>query len=161
MVDLQCCVSFRCMAKWIGYTCTYIPSFLDFFPISVITEYSFLCIIPVLLSSALRLLAQHFGQKGGILLIIRLEVGRVSGSLLEDLTSLFVLRHQGDIVPISGCQPAGSAMWRVYHKHTRAYTHSRVIVCLPPSLQPPAHTDHPDLSLGDFIIDCNVPGAFS
>ena len=24
-----------------------------------------------------------------------------------------------------------------------------------------AHTDHPDLSLGDFIIDCNVPGAFS
>lgn len=101
----------------------------------------------------MRLLALRFGQKGGVLLIIGLEVGRVFGSLLEGLASLFVLRHQGDIVPISGCQPAGSGRWRVCHVHTRAYTHSRVIACLPPSLQPPAHTDHPDLLLGDFIID--------
>ena len=39
MVDLQYCVSFRCTAKWIGYTYTYICSFSDSFPILVITEY--------------------------------------------------------------------------------------------------------------------------
>ena len=39
IVDLQCCVSFRCTAKWVTYTNTYIHSFLDSFPISVITEY--------------------------------------------------------------------------------------------------------------------------
>ena len=33
VVDLQCCVSFRCTAKWISYTYTYIHSFLDSFPI--------------------------------------------------------------------------------------------------------------------------------
>ena len=39
IVDLQCCVSFRCTAKWISYTYTYIHSFLDSFPIEAITEY--------------------------------------------------------------------------------------------------------------------------
>ena len=38
MVDLYC-VSFRCTAKWISYTYTYICSFSDSFPILVITEY--------------------------------------------------------------------------------------------------------------------------
>ena len=33
IVDLQCCVSFRCTAKWISYTYTHIYSFLDYFPI--------------------------------------------------------------------------------------------------------------------------------
>ena len=32
MIDLQYCVSFRCVAKWIRYTHTYIYSFLDSFP---------------------------------------------------------------------------------------------------------------------------------
>ena len=39
IVDLQCWVSFRCAVRWIGYTYTYIHSFSDSFPISVITEY--------------------------------------------------------------------------------------------------------------------------
>ena len=39
IVDLQCCVSFRCTAKWIIYTYAYIHSFLDSFPIEAITEY--------------------------------------------------------------------------------------------------------------------------
>ena len=30
IVDLQCCVSFRCTAKWINYTYTYIHSFFSF-----------------------------------------------------------------------------------------------------------------------------------
>ena len=38
IVDLHC-VSLRCTAKWFGYTYTYIHSFLDSFPIQVITEY--------------------------------------------------------------------------------------------------------------------------
>ena len=29
IVDLQCCVNFRCIAKWISYTYAYIHSFLD------------------------------------------------------------------------------------------------------------------------------------
>ena len=33
IVDLQCCVSFRCTAKWFSYTYTYIHSFSDPFPI--------------------------------------------------------------------------------------------------------------------------------
>ena len=32
IVDLQCCVSFRCTIKWISYSHTYICSFLDSFP---------------------------------------------------------------------------------------------------------------------------------
>ena len=36
-VDLQCCVNFRCTAKWISHTYTH--SFLDSFPIKAITEY--------------------------------------------------------------------------------------------------------------------------
>ena len=39
IVDLQCCVSFWCTAKWISYTYTYIHSFLRSFPIQAITEY--------------------------------------------------------------------------------------------------------------------------
>ena len=39
IVDLQCCVSFRCTGKWISYTYTYIYSFLDSFSIQAITEY--------------------------------------------------------------------------------------------------------------------------
>ena len=31
IVDLQCCVSFRCIAKWISFTDTYICSFLRLF----------------------------------------------------------------------------------------------------------------------------------
>ena len=38
-VDLQCCISFRCTAKWISYTYSYILLFLDSFRIKVITEY--------------------------------------------------------------------------------------------------------------------------
>ena len=37
IADLQCCISFRCTAKWISYTYTYILLFLDSFPIKVIT----------------------------------------------------------------------------------------------------------------------------
>ena len=45
MVDLQCCVTFYCTAKWLNYTYTYIHSFLDSFPIWSLQsiEYSSLC----------------------------------------------------------------------------------------------------------------------
>ena len=45
IADLQGCVSFRCTAKWFGYTYTYIHSFSDSFLIWVSqnTEYSSLC----------------------------------------------------------------------------------------------------------------------
>ena len=39
IVDLQCCVNFRCTEKWISYTDTHIHSFLDSFPIQAIAEY--------------------------------------------------------------------------------------------------------------------------
>ena len=39
IVDLQCCVSFGCPAKWFSYTYMYINSFLDSFPLWVIAEY--------------------------------------------------------------------------------------------------------------------------
>ena len=39
MVDLQCYVIYYCTVKWFSYTHTYIHSFLDSFPIQVITEY--------------------------------------------------------------------------------------------------------------------------
>ena len=32
-VDLQCCVTFCCTAKWVSYICTHIYSFLDCIPI--------------------------------------------------------------------------------------------------------------------------------
>ena len=32
-IDLQCCFSFRCTAKWFSYTYTYIHPFSDCFPI--------------------------------------------------------------------------------------------------------------------------------
>ena len=32
IVDLQCCVGFRCITKWLSYTCTYTDSFSDSFP---------------------------------------------------------------------------------------------------------------------------------
>ena len=38
IVALQCCASFYCIAKWISFTYTYIPSFLAFLPIWVTTE---------------------------------------------------------------------------------------------------------------------------
>ena len=39
IVDLQCCVSFRCTAKWFSYTYIYIFFFPDSFTLKVITEY--------------------------------------------------------------------------------------------------------------------------
>ena len=53
-VDLQCCVSFRCTAKWISYTDTYVPSFFSFFSHLVITEYWFE--FPMLYSRSLLLI---------------------------------------------------------------------------------------------------------
>ena len=38
VVALQCCVSFCYGTKWISYTFTYTPTFLDFLPIYVTTE---------------------------------------------------------------------------------------------------------------------------
>ena len=39
IVDLQCWASFKCTAKWICHTNTYIYSFLDSFPVWIITGY--------------------------------------------------------------------------------------------------------------------------
>ena len=39
IVVLQWCVSFGCTANWISCMCIYIPSFLDFIPFWVTTEY--------------------------------------------------------------------------------------------------------------------------
>ena len=36
IVDLQCCVSFRCTAKWVSCLCAYIHSFPDFFPYTLL-----------------------------------------------------------------------------------------------------------------------------
>lgn len=80
--------------------------------------------------------------------MMRLGVGGVFGSLPEDLTLLFVLRHREEIVPISDSCVV-SLLGLVRGVCTRAC----VIVCLPSSLQPPFHTDHPDLLLGHFVID--------
>ena len=37
-IDLQCCVSFKCTATWISYTCTCTLSFLDSLLLQAITE---------------------------------------------------------------------------------------------------------------------------
>ena len=39
IVALQWCVHFFCIAKWISYMYTYIPSFLDFLPVLITTEH--------------------------------------------------------------------------------------------------------------------------
>ena len=39
IVNLRCCVIFRCTTKWISCIHIYIHSFLDSFPVYVITEY--------------------------------------------------------------------------------------------------------------------------
>ena len=39
IVTLQYCVNLHCTAKWISYTYTYIPSFLEFLLIEVTTEH--------------------------------------------------------------------------------------------------------------------------
>ena len=45
MVELQCCISFRCTAEWVSYTYTYFNPFSDFFSSSLSEniESSFLC----------------------------------------------------------------------------------------------------------------------
>ena len=49
IIDVQCCVSFFCTAKWINYANTYIYPFLDSIPIYIIIEYFIQ--FPVLYSS--------------------------------------------------------------------------------------------------------------
>ena len=39
IIDLQCCISFRCTAKWPSYSYAYTHSFVDSFPIKVVKEY--------------------------------------------------------------------------------------------------------------------------
>ena len=51
IVDEQCCVSFRCTAKWFSYTYTCISSFSNCFPLQVITKYW--AELPVLYSRSL------------------------------------------------------------------------------------------------------------
>ena len=64
-IDLQCCVSFRCTAKWFSYTYTHIHSFSDSFPVWVITEYW--VEFPVLCSRSLLII--YFTYSGIYLLI--------------------------------------------------------------------------------------------
>ena len=51
IVDLQCCVSFRCTAKWFRYTYIYIFFFFRFF--SIIVYYKILNIVPCAIQSVL------------------------------------------------------------------------------------------------------------
>ena len=51
IVDLQCCVSFRCTAKWISYTYTYIHSFYRLF--SRIDHYRVLSRVPCAIQQVL------------------------------------------------------------------------------------------------------------
>ena len=46
IVDLQCCFSFTCTAKWFNYIYTYIHSFSDSFLIYVITEHWVEVLVP-------------------------------------------------------------------------------------------------------------------
>ena len=43
IVDLQCCIGFRCTVKWFNYTYIHIHPFSDFSPIWVITESENIC----------------------------------------------------------------------------------------------------------------------
>ena len=50
IVTLQCYVSFYCIARWISYTETYIPSCLDFLPIWVTRSMGFLSTVKINIS---------------------------------------------------------------------------------------------------------------
>ena len=50
IVALQCYVSFYCIARWISYTETYIPSCLDFLPIWVTRSMGFLSTVKINIS---------------------------------------------------------------------------------------------------------------
>lgn len=115
-------------------------------------------LIPGLFSSAPRLPELCFGGKGGLFAHQRAwggwgpwvsprgSVALCSGASRGHWASLSAFRTWC-VAPV----PSGVC--------THACLHS--LMCLPPSRELPSHTDHHDLLLGDFIIDRNVPGAFS